>query len=103
MRLHKLIAVEEADFAGLPLSASAGFAMLTSYYYLQPLGDTLALSMGLEYTPLVTVGNMALIIILNPIYAAVVRAVPTQSVMPIMFRTAILCLLGFAVAFVHIN
>ena len=37
-----------------------------SYYYIQPLGDVLALTMGLEYTPLVTIGNMTLIVLLNP-------------------------------------
>ena len=51
-------------------------APLRNKIYLQPLGDTLALSMGLEFTPLVTVGNMCLILIVNPIYAAGVRLLP---------------------------
>ena len=88
--------VEKSDMAGLPLSALASLCTIGSYYYLQPLGDTLALSMGLEYTPLVTVGNMFLIVILNPIYAAAVRALPTDSIVPYMFRIVSVMLLVFA-------
>ena len=39
---------------GLPLSTLAGCLVLCCYYYLQPLGDVMALRMGIEYTPLVT-------------------------------------------------
>ena len=91
--------IEASDLAGLPYSAAASMCTLGAYYYLQPLGDTLALSMGLEFTPLVTVGNMCLILIVNPIYAAGVRVLPTASVVPWMFRIVSLMLLAFAVMF----
>ena len=97
--LERVFNVERADVAGLPLSALASMCTLGAYYYLQPLGDTLALTMGLEFTPLVTVGNMTLIVILNPIYAAVVRAVPVESIVGIMFRVVSLMLLVFAALF----
>lgn len=85
--------------SGLPFSSSASFFTLCAYYYLQPLGDTLSLSMGLEYTPFVTVGNMLLILILNPVYAHVVRSTRVENVMPLMFRAASGVLLCFGVAF----
>ena len=88
--------------AGVPLSAAASMAMLGAYYYLQPLGDTLALSMGIEFTPLVTVGNMTLIVLINPVYAAVVRKLPTAAVVGVMFRTVIVALLVFAALFATI-
>ena len=83
--LEKVFNLEKSDLVGVPLSAGASMAMLGAYYYLQPLGDTLALSMGLEFTPLVTIGNMTLIVIVNPIYAAVVRKLPTEAVVGVMF------------------
>ena len=97
--LTKLLNVEVEDLPGLPLSTLGAMATLGSYYYLQPLGDTLALSMGIEYTPLVTVGNMCLIVALNPVYAATVRQLPMEAVLPFMFRIVSVILLLFALAF----
>lgn len=97
--LIRLLNVEESDVAGLPLSALAACATLGSYYYLQPLGDTLALTMGIEFTPLVTVGNMALILCLNPLYAYAARSLPTETILPFMYRIVSFVLLLFAVLF----
>ena len=85
--------------AGLPFSALGAMATLGSYYYLQPLGDTLALSMGIEYTPLVTVGNMALIVMANPVYAAAARNLPSSQILPVMYRVVSGVLLLFALLF----
>ena len=100
--LEKTFNLERQDMVGVPLSAAASMAMLGAYYYLQPLGDTLALSMGIEFTPLVTVGNMTLIILINPVYAAVVRRLPTEAVVGVMFRAVIVMLLIFAALFATI-
>jgi len=97
--MSKCLNVESADLAGLPLSTLGAMTTIGSYYYLQPLGDVLALTMGLEYTPLVTVGNMVLIVLLNPVYAAIVRQLPTASVLPFMFRAVSAILLAFAITF----
>ena len=97
--LERVLNVERSDVHGLPLSALANLCTIGSYYYLQPLGDTLALSIGLEFTPLVTVGNMVLIVILNPIYAAVVRVLPTEAIVAVMFRVVSAMLLVFAALF----
>jgi len=42
---------------------------------------------------------MCLILVANPVYAAVVRNLPVESVMPVLFRAVALVLLGFAVLF----
>ena len=97
--LERTFSLEKSDLASVPLSAGASMAMIGAYYFLQPLGDTLALSMGLEFTPLVTIGNMTLIILVNPIYAAVVRNLPTEAVVAVMFRTVIIMLLAFGALF----
>jgi hypothetical protein len=91
--------VEESDLAGLPLSVLAAMATIGSYYYLQPLGDVLALSMGLEWTPLITVGNMVLIVALNPLYAAAVLNLSTEAILPFMYRIVSALLLLFACFF----
>ena len=88
---------------GVTLSAMGAGCTLGSYYYLQPLGDTLALSMGVEYTPLVTLGNMALIILVNPLYAAAALNLPTASILPFLYRVVIAVLLVFAVLFYYFS
>ncbi len=65
--------VEEGDLPGLMFSAPAGLTVLCAYYLIQPLSDTLALAMGVEYTPLVTVGNLFMIIFVNPLFAHVAK------------------------------
>ena len=85
--------------AGLPLSAGAGFCMLCSYYYLQPLSDALALKVGLAQTPYITVASMALIAIANPVYAAAVRALPVPRVLPAVYSVLAGVLLAFSACF----
>jgi len=92
--------VEEHDLAvGLPFSILGGLFMMASYYYIQPLSDVLAISMGMEYTPLVTIGNMLLIIGANPLYALVVRNLETKRVVPVIYRFLMATLLFFAMLF----
>ena len=45
--------------------SSAAFALLAAYYLVQPLSDAMALHVGVENTPLITVGNLILIAILS--------------------------------------
>ena len=94
-----MLNVDESDLAGLPLSVLAAMATIGSYYYLQPLGDVLALSMGIEWTPLVTVGNMVLIVALNPLYAVAVLNLSTEAILPFMYRIVSALLLLFACFF----
>jgi len=92
--------VEESDVPGLTFSASAGATVLCAYYLIQPLSDTLALAMGVEYTPLVTVGNLFMIIFVNPLFAHVAKTRPVPEVLPTLYRVLMACLAGFAVLFI---
>eukprot|EP00966_Prymnesium_polylepis_P328923 7384698-Prymnesium_polylepis.1 len=96
---QRLFAVEQSDLAGLPLSASAGLCVLCSYYYLQPLSDALALKVGIELTPLITVANIVLITLVNPLYALLVKRVPVTSVLPVVYAAIIGLLLVFGALF----
>ena len=94
------LAIERDDVsAGLPLSAAAGFCMLCSYYYLQPLSDSLALKVGIAQTPLITVANMVVIALANPLYAAGVRALPLPRILPAVYGVLVATLLAFSLSF----
>ena len=79
--------------------AGAGFCVLCSYYYLQPLSDALALKVGLEFTPAITASNVMLIAIANPLYAALVKALPVMSVLPIVYGVLASLLVVFGILF----
>ena len=97
--LERMFAIEAADVSGLPLSASASFCMMCSYFYLQPLSDSLALQVGLAFTPAITACNVVLIALANPLYASLVRALPTPSVLPIVYGGLMAVLIAFGCLF----
>ena len=96
--LLKCLNIEPQDAPGLPYSALAGMLVLCCYYYLQPLGDVMALRMGIEYTPLVTVGNIVLITVANPLYGLAARLLPVPQRIPAIYRTLLVLLLLFSAA-----
>ena len=98
-RLLKLFAIGEDEARGLSLSAGSAFCMLCAYYYLQPLSDTLALSKGLELTPLITVANVAMFVVANPLYSLLVKWMPVESVLPIVYRILAAGLITFGSCF----
>ena len=96
---ERVLHIEAADVDGLPLAAGAGFCMMCSYFYLQPLSDALALKVGLELTPAITACNVVLIAVMNPVYACLVRAMPVPMVLPCVYAALAGVLLLFGVLF----
>ena len=97
--LARLLSVQPSDLRALPYSASAGFTIIGSYYFIQPLSDALALKVGLKHTPLITMANMALIVVANPLYAALSRAIPPSRMLPTVYRILASMLIAFGAAF----
>ena len=94
---RSVCAVERADLDnGLLYSCGGAFFLVGSYYYVQPLCDVIALSLGLKNLPLVSVVNVLVVGLVNWVYAAMVHAVPIRQVMPTLNRTVQcgLCLIG---------
>ncbi|KAL1510496.1 hypothetical protein AB1Y20_006800 [Prymnesium parvum] len=98
----RLFAVERSDVAGLSLSAGGAFCVLCSYFYLQPLSDALALQVGIALTPLITVANIIVIIVLNAFYAILVKQRPVASVLPLVYFIIMGSLVVFAGFFTFI-
>lgn len=122
--LSWLFSVEEGDVAGLHLSGGAAFCTLCSYFYLQPLSDalalqvgirhtnmcalplhplslsdTLALQVGIRLTPLITVANIVVIVMLNGLYGVLVQRQPVTSIVYTVYSICIALLLLFALLF----
>ena len=95
----KCFGLEEKDVGGVSLVSAAGFFLMFSYYLIQPLSDQLALHVGVEWTPLITVFRLILIGVCNPLYSALVKGAPVESVIPLLYRFLMLSLLLFVGAF----
>jgi ATP:ADP antiporter, AAA family len=98
-RLIRLLGVQEEDAAGVLLSATSAFCILACYYLIQPLSDAMALHIGVENTPWITVGNLILIIIANPLYAMLAKTLPPSRLLPVLYRFLGSVLVAFAAAF----
>ena len=59
----------------------------------------MALKVGLELTPAITACNVVLILIMNPVYACLVRAMPVPMVLPCVYAALAGVLLLFGVLF----
>ena len=95
----RVFGVHVTDVAGSSLVAAAGCALMTGYYLIQPLSDQLALHVGVELTPLISVGRLVLIAIINPAYAAFVKNVSVDSIITRLYRMLACTLLLFVLAF----
>ena len=92
--------VERADIdKGLFHAIASAVLMLGSYYLVQPLSEVVALTLGLENLPYVSILNMTLITLVNPLYAKMAHALPKEHVMPAVNRTVQCGLLLLAVLF----
>ena len=98
-KVANLFGVQASDVAGVALVAGAGCALMTGYYLIQPLSDQLALHVGVEYTPLISVFRLILIAVINPIYSALVKPMPVERIIPSLYRMLALTLLLFVFAF----
>lgn len=98
--LLRTLGIERQDAeAGVMLSALAGCCLLSCYYLIQPLSDAMALHVGVENTPWITVGNLTLIALANPLYSMLAKALPPPRILPALYRFLGAIMIFFAVGF----
>ena len=76
------------------------FALMTSYYVLRPIRDAMGVEGGIESLPWLFTATLVAMIALNPLYAALVKGLPSRRLIPAvyLFFVANLALFG---AFAH--
>ena len=97
--LSACVSVEDSDVRPLGYSFLSSAVVLCAYYYLQPLGDTLALQMGLKYAPIVSVSQLILFMAASPAYSILSSSVPVSALLPTIYRSLLLLLLVFGLLF----
>jgi AAA family ATP:ADP antiporter len=95
--LARLVDVRQEEVRGLRLSFAFFFCVMCSYFILRPLrdamatlGDARSLSLAVSFTW--TFGAMLVAV---PVYSALVARYPRHQVLPLVYRTFLVVLLGF--------
>lgn len=61
------------------------FVLMTAYYVLRPIRDAMGVEGGIENLPWLFTATLIAMIALNPLYAALVRNLPSRSFIPLVY------------------
>ena len=79
------------------LSALYFFFILSAYYVIRPIREEMALAGGVEYIPWLFTGTLAAMLLVHPIFAAVVSRWPRRRFVTVTYRFFMLNLLAYFV------
>jgi AAA family ATP:ADP antiporter len=75
------------------------FLLLCVNYLLRPVREALGIARGADQLPLVWTGTLAVSLLVQPAFAALIARLPRRRFLPIVYHASVLCLLGFRAAF----
>jgi ATP:ADP antiporter, AAA family len=91
----KRIDVQRHEWTAVGLSFLYFFALLSSYYILRPIRDEFGVSAGVDKLPWLFTGTFLVMLVVSPIYTALVAVVPRRRIVPIAYHAFALMLGGF--------
>lgn len=98
-RLRAAINVREGEFAALLWSCGYFFLILTAYYILRPIRDEMGVAGGVQNLAWLFTGTLVGMLLLHPVYSALVSRLPRRRFIPLTYRFFIVNLLGFFALF----
>ncbi len=99
--MRRTVDVQAHEVALLGWSWLFILAVMSSYYVIRPIRDTMGVEGGVEHLQWLFTGTLLVMLALNPAYAALVRALPRERFIAIAYRFFIANLLVFA-ALLHL-
>jgi ATP:ADP antiporter, AAA family len=93
--LQRLVLVRTGEWPALLWSAGYFFFLLSGYYILRPVRETLGIDRGADKLPWLMTGTMLAMLLVNPLFAAMVSRFPRRVFIPWTYRFFALNLLGF--------
>jgi ATP:ADP antiporter, AAA family len=97
--LRRLVDIEPGEVSSLWWSCLYFFALLASAFVLRPLRDSLGLTGGADQYPWLFTGTLVAMLLVSAPFAWLVTKLPRRRFIPLVYRAASLCLLGFWAAF----
>ncbi|MBI1302976.1 MAG: MFS transporter [Phycisphaera sp.] len=87
-----------AGWRALLLSAAYFFLILTAYYMLRPIRETMAIERGADKLPWLMTATLVAMLVANPLYALLVSRLPRRRFVPAAHAFLGLNIVGFFVA-----
>lgn len=83
--LRRLVDIRPGEGALMAWAGLYVFVLMTAYYVLRPIRDAMGVEGGIENLPWLFTATLVAMIALNPLYAALVRNLPSRSFIPIVY------------------
>ncbi len=96
--LERLVDAREDEVRALLLSAAYFFFVLSAYYVLRPIRDEMGVAGGVRNLPWLFTGTLVAVLLVHPLYAALVSRLPRRRFIPYAYRFFAANLLIFFVA-----
>src|SRR5436305_1310879 len=84
--LQAIVAVRDEEVAALSWACLYFFSLLAGNYVLRPLRDEMGIAGGTKYLPWMFAGTLAAMLVVNPLWAAVVGRRPRREFLPGFYR-----------------
>lgn len=97
--LSKLVMVRPGELTAILWSAAYFFFVLSSYYLLRPLRETMGIERGADKLPWLMTGTLIAMFAANPAFTALVSRFPRRVFIPVTYRFFALNLLVFCALF----
>ncbi|MDE2874301.1 MAG: MFS transporter [Gemmatimonadota bacterium] len=91
----RLTGVRPQEAGIVLLSAAYFFFVLSAYYVIRPLREEMGVAGGVENIPWLFTGTLAAMLLLHPVFAAIVSRWPRRRFVTVTYRFFMLCLVAF--------
>lgn len=96
--LQRLVEIRPAEGRAVLLSAAYFFFVLSAYYILRPIRDEMGAAGGVDNLPWLFTGTLVGMLLVQPLFAALVARVPRRRFIPATYRFFMANLLFFFLA-----
>jgi AAA family ATP:ADP antiporter len=93
--IRRVVDVRPDEVSAMLLSAFYFFFTLTSYSMLRPVRDEFAAASGVRELPKLFLATLITMLVVTPIYGALVSRVPVRKMVRVVYQTIAACLVGF--------
>ncbi len=93
--LTRLVAVEEDEIRPMLWAALYYFLLLAAYFVIRPIRDEMGVAGGVRNLPWLFLGTLVGMLLVHPLFTALVSRLPRRSFIPISYTFFALNLVGF--------
>lgn len=97
--LQRILKVRRGEGKAVALAASYFFFLMMGYYLLRPLREAMGIAKGADKLPWLMTATMAVMLLANPAFSALVSRLPRRRFIPLIYRFFALNLLAFFLLF----